>query len=282
MLVVVPYIIPPIVKAQAFYLMLSPKTGVFNQLLRSLPFINGDVGPIDPFSFPVLIVIQALSNVTFPFLLLMPILQYMDGSLEEAARISGASWRGTVMRVTLPVLSPAIIGVVVLAAILNLGSLEVPLLFGQQSGRDIFALKLWNLISSNVGELPQYGLAAAYGMVFLACTSVLFWVYRRATRHADSRASVTGKGFRPQRLALGGWRTPMIAVVWVFLVVTAVLPLLSLLWAACTPFPLPMTWDNLRHQTQFSSFGEVLSDPEFWSALTRTLIVARPRQPSPW
>ena len=148
------------------------------------------------------------------------------------------------------------------------------MLFGQQSGRDIFALKLWNLISSNVGELPQYGLAAAYGMVFLACTSVLFWVYRRATRHADSRASVTGKGFRPQRLALGRLRRPMLVLVWVFLTVTALLPLLSLLWAACTPFPLPMTWDNLRHQTQFSSFGAVLSDPEFWSALTRTVIVA--------
>ena len=133
-LVVVPYIIPPIVKAQAFYLMLSPKTGIFNQLLRALPFIGGDTGPIDPFSMPSLVVIQALSNVTFPFLLLMPILQYMDGSLEEASRISGASWRSTVRRVTLPVLSPAIIGVVVLAAILNLGSLEVPCCSGSSPG----------------------------------------------------------------------------------------------------------------------------------------------------
>ncbi|MEO6510735.1 MAG: iron ABC transporter permease [Nocardioides sp.] len=273
-LVVVPYIIPPIVKAQAFYLMLSPKTGIANQLLRALPFVDGSTGPIDPFSFPVLVVIQALSNVTFPFLLLMPVLQYMDGSLEEAARVSGASWRRTVTKVTLPVLAPAIAGVVVLSAILNLGSLEVPLLFGQQAGRDIFALKLWNLISSNVGELPQYGLAAAYGMVFLVFTSVLFWTYRRATRHADNRASVTGKGFRPQRLPLGGLRTPMLAVVWVFLLITALLPLLSLLWAACTPFPLAMTADNLRSRTDFSAFGDVLADPEFWAALGRTLIIA--------
>src|SRR5262249_42276943 len=150
--------------------------------------------------------VQALSNVTFPFLLLLPILQFMDGSLEEASRVSGASWGQTIRRVTLPVLGPAITGVMVLAAILNLGSLEIPLLFGQQSGRNIFAPRLWNLISSDVGELPQYGLAAAYSIVFLVFTSLLFWVSRRAIRNADRRASVTGKGFRPQRLTLGRWK----------------------------------------------------------------------------
>lgn len=39
--------------------------------------------------------------------------------------------------------------------------LEIPLLFGQQSGRDIFALRLRHLITPAGGQLPAYGVAAA-------------------------------------------------------------------------------------------------------------------------
>lgn len=273
-LVIVPYIIPPIVKAQAFYLMLSPETGILNQLLRLLPFVPEGSGPIDPFSFESMIFIQALNSVTFPFLLFMPILANMDGGLEEAARVSGASWMQTIRRVTWPMLWPATLGVLMLTAIINLGSLEVPLLFGQQSGRDIFSLKLWNLIGSNTGELPQYGLAAAWGVQFLIITSFLFWLYLRATRNAEQRASITGKGFRPTRLELGRW----IAPVWVFLIsfltVTAFLPLLALLWTSTTPYPIPFTIENLNEFATFAAYGEVLQDSEFWASLGRTIIIA--------
>lgn len=50
-LVLVPFIIPPIVRAQSFILMLAPETGVLNQLLRIFPWWAGEAGPIFPFSF---------------------------------------------------------------------------------------------------------------------------------------------------------------------------------------------------------------------------------------
>ncbi len=272
-LVVVPYIIPPIVKAQAYYLMLSPKTGVLNELLRALPFVPGDSGPIDPFSFTTLIFVQGFNSVTFPFLLLLPLLSNMDGGLEEAARVSGASWWQTIRRITWPMLWPGTLGILVLNLILNLGSLEVPLLFGQQSGSDIFALKLWNLIQSDSGELPQYGLAAAWGVQFLIITSVLFWLYLRSTRHAESRASVTGKGFRPGRLDLGGWRWATWVFVAAFLLLTAALPLLALIWTSVTPYPLPLSLANIQDHFGIGAYGQVLTDGEFWASLGRTVVI---------
>jgi len=273
-LVIAPYVIPPIVKAQGFFLMLSPHSGVFNEMLRALPFVGGSSGPIDPFSFTSITVVQGLSSVTFPFLLFMPILQNMDGSLEEAARASGATWRATVRRVTLPILWPAGLGVIMLQVILLLGTLEVPLLFGQQSGQDIFALRMWNFISSTTGALPQYGLAAVYGMHFFVLTTVLFLVYRRATRHADRRASVSGKGFRPARLPLGRLRWPATVGVAVFLIPTTLFPLVALLWAAITPYPIALTWHNLTHLATGSAFTAVLGDSQFWASLVRTVIIA--------
>jgi iron(III) transport system permease protein len=271
-LVIVPYIIPPIVKAQAYLLMLSPESGVLNQMLRLLPFAS-DV-PIDPYAFPTMIFIQALTNVTFPYLMIVPILTNMDGSLEESARVSGASWPQTLRRVTLPMLWPGLLGVTVLTFILGLGSLEVPLLFGQESGRDIFALKLWTLISSNAGELPQYGLAAAWGLVFLVITTIAFAIYLRATRNAERRASVSGKGFRPSTMRMGPWKIPVMLLVAVFVLLTGILPLLALLWAAITPYPVAFSWDAMLGSTDFGAFGTVLADPEFWVSLGRTVIIA--------
>ncbi|HEY1486297.1 MAG TPA: ABC transporter permease subunit [Micromonosporaceae bacterium] len=273
-LVVVPYIIPPIVKAQGFLLMLAPHTGVLNQLLRLLPFVGGQTGPINPFSFGSLVVVQGLASVTFPFLMFIPILSNMDGSLEEAARTSGASWSRTIRRVTLPILWPSTLGVIALSLILLLGTLEVPLLFGEQSGRNIFALKIWNLINSAGGGLPQYGLAAVWGLHFLVFTSLLFLLYLRATRDAERRASVSGKGFRPSRMELGRWRRPGFAGVVLFLVLTAALPLLALLWASLTPYPIGFSWHNLSTLATGSAYGAVLADPGFWQSLEHTLIIA--------
>ncbi|GAA1055411.1 ABC transporter permease [Agromyces luteolus] len=272
LLVIVPFIVPPIVKAQAYLLMLSPESGVLNQLIHLVPGM-ADV-TIDPYSFPTMIVIQSLTNVTFPFLMIVPILTGMDGSLEESARVSGASWGQTLRRVTLPMLWPGLLGVTVLTFILGLGSLEVPLLFGQESGKSIFALKLWTLISAGAGELPQYGLAAAWGCVFLVITTIAFVIYLRATRDAERRASISGKGFRPTTMKLGGWRVPVLLAVFVFTMLTAVLPLFALLWSAITPYPLAFSLDALRTQTQFGAFGEVLADGEFWASLGRTLVIA--------
>ncbi|MGX5696715.1 ABC transporter permease [Agromyces soli] len=271
-LVVVPFIIPPIVKAQAYLLMLSPQSGVLNQLLHAIPGLQ-DV-TIDPYSFGTMIVIQSLTNVTFPYLMIVPILTSMDGALEESARVSGASWPQTLRRVTLPMLWPGLLGVAVLTGILGLGSLEIPLLFGQEAGQNIFALKLWNLISAGAGELPQYGLAAAWGCVFLVITTIAFVVYLRATRNAERRASISGKGFRPTVMKLGGWRIPVLIAVFVFVLLTAILPLLALLWAAITPYPIAFSFQALVEQTQWGAFGEVLADPEFWASLGRTLVIA--------
>ncbi|MGI9824196.1 ABC transporter permease [Agromyces sp. Marseille-Q5079] len=269
-LIVVPFIIPPIVKAQAYLLMLSPESGVLNQLLRLLP---GDL-VIDPYSFLTMTVIQALTNVTFPYLMIVPILTSMDGSLEESARVSGASWPKTLRRVTLPMLWPGLLGVAVLTFILGLGSLEVPLLFGQESGKSIFALKLWTLVSAGAGQLPQYGLAAAWGCVFLVITTIAFVIYLRATRNAERRASISGKGFRPTVMKLGAWRVPVMIAVFVFVLLTAILPLFALFWASITPYPIAFSFTALAEQTQFGAFGAVLSDPEFWASLGRTLVIA--------
>ncbi|MBX3031228.1 MAG: iron ABC transporter permease [Chloroflexi bacterium] len=273
-LVLLPFIIPPIVRAQSWVLMLAPQSGLLNQLLRALPFVGGESGPIDPFAFSTIVVVQGLVSVTFPFLLLVPIMQNMDGALEEASRTSGATAWQTLRRVTLPVLFPASLAVVLLSTILLLGSLEIPLLFGQQEGRDIFALRMWTLLRGNASELPKYGMAATYGVVFLIATLAIFRVYLWVTRDAGRRASITGKGFRPTRLALGRRRWLVLAILVAYLVPTSILPAVALLWSSLTPFAMPISLDNLQRFARIDAYIAVLQDPEFYASFARTILIA--------
>ncbi|NUR89965.1 MAG: iron ABC transporter permease, partial [Nonomuraea sp.] len=248
---------------QGFVLMLAPTSGVLNQL---------SPWKIDPFDFTTMTVVQGLANVTFPFLLLMPLIQNMGSAHEEAARASGASPWQAFRRVTLPMLWPGTLGVLAMLSMLLLGNLEIPVLFGQQEGRNIFSLKLWNLITPTPGELPRYGLAAAYAVNFLILVALIFRLYLRATRNAA--ASVTGKDYRPVRLPLRRAKVPVTALVWLYLALTAALPLVALVWSSITPYAMPISWDNLVEHAGFGAFGAAASDPEFWAALGRTAVIA--------
>lgn len=274
LLVIVPFVIPPIVQAQSYVLMLAPETGVLNMVLRILPWWAGERGPIDPFSFVALVVVQGLSSVTFPFLFITPVLQNMDGSLEEAGRAAGASPLQVLRKITIPVLGPALLGVAILQVIFMIGALEIPLLFGQQAGSDLLSLKIWKLLTPSAGSLPRYGLAAAYGVNFLVVTAIIFWMYRRVTRTAARRAAITGKGYRPTRYALRRWKVPVLLLVFLYLVPTTFLPLVALTWTALTPYIMAMTWANFQEFASLDSFRAVLSDGEFWASLLRTVFIA--------
>lgn len=258
-LVIVPFVIPPIVRAQSYFLMLAPESG----LLR-----------VDPFDFTTMTIVQGLAYVTFPFMLLMPIIQNMGSSHEEAARASGGSAWQAFRRVTFPMLWPGTLGVVAMLSMLTLGNLEIPVLFGQQEGRNIFSLKLWSLITPTPGELPRYGLAAAYAVNFLVLVAVIFRVYLWATRDAAQRASVTGKDFRPVRLPLGRAKAPVTVLVWLYLILTAVLPLVALFWSSIMPYALPITWDNFVKHAGLGAFAAAVADPEFWASLGRTGVIS--------
>ena len=272
-LIIIPAIMPGIVRAQAWLLMLAPKTGIINEMIRAvLPF--WDRGPIDPFTFYGMILVQGLGNVTFFFLLLSAVLRNMDGGLEEASRASGATMFQTIRRVTVPILLPGIVAVVMLNFIITLGQFEVPLLFGISAGANIFSLRIFLALTSQAFGLPLYGEAAAYGVNFLILTYVIFFFYSKVTRQANKYATITGKGYRPTRLRLGRWKWAVLALFPLYLIITFVIPMFALFWSSLFSFFVPVTWDNFNNVADYSSYSEVLDDPQFWGGLWRTFAVS--------
>jgi len=205
-MMLIPLAMPGILRSMAWILLLSPNTGIINVGLRHVLGFWGvqlHTGPLNVFTLPGMIFVEAMGGSTTLFLLMVGAFRLMDPSLEEAARVSGASSLTTLRRVTLGLMKPAVLAAAMYAFLGNLDDFEVPLLIGLQAGIYLFP----TLIYFTAYITPSYGLASAYSSIFILFTLVMVWIYYKVViRQSDKYASITGKGFRPRRLSLGRWR----------------------------------------------------------------------------
>ena len=271
-LVLFPLMMPSLVTTMGWLLLLTERVGVLNVAVRAvLPF--WEAGPFDVFSFYGMVVVQGFGLVALVFIFLSGALRNVDPALEEASRSSGASVLTTLRRVTLPVLRPSILGIALLSAILVVESFEVPLLLASGAGADIFSTRLYFALNDASGASPAYGTVGAMGLHFLVLTYGLFLLYHRFTGGTDRYVTLTGRGYRPQRMTLGSWRWPLFALVGLFLLVTSAAPFFVLVWTSLLPQYVQPSVDALG-RVSLSQYAAVLSDSRVLSAGMNTLLVA--------
>ena len=268
-LALIPIMMPPIVTALAWIFLLGENNGLINVAIRGILGLDGE-GPFDIFTFYGLIWVQGLTMSTLAFLLLSASLRSMDSSLEEASSASGGSPLQSLRRVTLPILRPSILSTLVLLFILAIEAFDVPLVLGAKT--QIFANSVYWALNP-VQDFPRYGEVAALSLSFLTFTYVLFFIYQHFTRQANRFATITGKGYRPRRFALGVWKYPAIAIVTGFALVQFVFPLLILLWASFLDRFATPSLAQIELLT-FNSYDNIFSTGKFWAALKNTMIVA--------
>jgi iron(III) transport system permease protein len=259
---------PVMVKAIGWILLLGPNKGVINEALRAAFGIEGV--PIELFSLTGMTLLEGILWVPVVFLLTLPALGAMDPSLEEAAIMSGASLRQTLVRVTLRLALPSVLGVFMLTFIRAVESFEVPLLIGAPANLQTFTTAIYQTMHK--GFVPQYGEASAYAVLLVFVVALPLALYYRATRHAQKYATITGKGYRPALTDLGAWRLP--AGIFLLLIPLALLaPLLILFWASFLPIYEPPSIADLG-RLSFASYSAVLTRPTTIAGLWNGLIVA--------
>ncbi|MGH7823725.1 MAG: ABC transporter permease [Candidatus Binatia bacterium] len=248
-MMLLPLAMPGILRSMAWILLLSPKTGIINIWLRFLLGIF-DVevteGPLDIFTLPGMIFVEAMSGTTTLFLLMVGAFRLMDPSMEEAARVSGASSLTTLRKVTLGLMKPAVLAAAMYAFLGNLDDFEVPLLIGLQAG--IYLLP--TLIYFTAYMSPSYGMASAYSSIFIIFTVAMVWIYfKLIIKQSDRYASITGKGYRPRRISLGRWRWLGLGCFYLFFFVNILLPFFTLVWASLLPTYMAPSWSAFQYLT---------------------------------
>jgi iron(III) transport system permease protein len=263
-LVTLPLYITPLLTAIAWSWLGSPRSGLINLLARHLLGVDSLVNLQTPAG---VIFVAALAYVPLPFVLIGAALRGMDPSLEESARVHGASTLGSLRLVTLPLMLPATIGSGLLVLVQAMGLFSVPAVLGMPAGFYVAGTEIYRLLNNFPPRVSQ---AAAWGLFLLGVTGGLVWLQGAILRRR-SFATVTGKAFRPRTLELGRTRYLLAAAAWAYVTVAVLLPLGTLLWAALVSF---ITIDVRLMEFDLRHFRYVLQlYPKTYLALANSLIL---------
>ena len=227
----IPFIIPGILSTISWILLLSPKIGLINIVVKEL--LGLESAPFNIYSMWGMIWAESIHLYPLVFLLMSAAFRNMDTSLEEAALTAGSSTVQTFCRVTLPLMRPAMFSVLLINFIRGIEAFEVPALIGVPAKIAVFTTKIFLAIH----QFPSdFGLAGAYAVTLLAISTVGVLIYGRITRREERYATVTGKGYRPRVIDLGGWKyvTPGVSFLIFFLAV--IMPVFVLLWSSFIPY----------------------------------------------
>ena len=101
----IPFIIPGILSTISWILLLSPKIGLINLVIKEL--LGLESAPFNIYSMWGMIWAESIHLYPLVFLLMSAAFRNMDTSLEEAALTAGSSTFTTFRKVTLPLMRPA-------------------------------------------------------------------------------------------------------------------------------------------------------------------------------
>ena len=263
---IVPMMIPHILFAVSWVLLLNPSNGILNRVMMDLFGLNG--APFNIYSLPGMILVEGLLDLPIAYLIIAPAMSAFDVSLEESSKVCGASPLRTLTRVTLPVLRPAILASVILVIVRCLASFAVPSVIGMPGRIYVLATHIYRIIST--GFAADYGKAAAVGMSALAASILLIYLYRYLTSESGKYVTISSRGFKPALIDLKTSKVPLLGVVGLLSFVLIVLPVLVLFYTSMLPYVMVPTAKAFS-QMSWKNWTDVLRDPISVLALRNSL-----------
>ena len=244
-LMALPYYVTPLMGALAWSLIGSPSGGFLNQVWRAL---GGEGHLIDVTTPYVIARVMALFEGSVAFVMIGAVMKSMDPALEEASQVLGAGRLRTMLRITLPLVLPGVLGAAIFVFAEMLGSFSAALVLGLPSRFYVVTTAMYQLVSQYP---PQFPRAAAMGVSLFAVMFLMVYIYRRVVS-GGTFVTITGKAFRPRVMNVGSLRWSLLAICWAYLGVAVILPIFTLLYASiqrlATAFPKAgnFTLENYR------------------------------------
>jgi iron(III) transport system permease protein len=238
-------LIPVFLRTIAWIILLSPRIGLLNKWLQQLFDLTSP--PFNLYSITGMAFIQGVSFVPGAFFMLAAAYRAMDPSLEEAAYTSGAGKLRTFLKINIPITLPAIAAVMVYLFMTAIAVFEVPAIIGMPSRILVLSSLIYSATSPATG-IPNYGIAGAYGAIMLILGLTLAFLYVRLVKQGKKYTVITGRGYRPRELALGGWKWAAIGFVFFYLSIEVFIPFAVLVWASVLPYlqlPSATAWSSM-------------------------------------
>ncbi len=214
-IITLPSAIPPYLWTMGWIALANPRSGWLTLVIGK--------GRIDIYGVGGIAFVLGTSALPLVVLATKAALERIDPSLEEAARLSGASALRTFFSVTAPLIAPATFSGAALVFVFASASFGVPYLLGVAA--DPPAPTLTTRIYSEV-LMGESGLSrAAVLSVELLAVAVIVLALNSWLARAGSVRLPRGKGLAARTIALGRWRRPISIGAWVVAITIVILPL---------------------------------------------------------
>src|SRR6202158_2819434 len=180
------FVIPSYLAAIAWILLAGPNAG---WVYRAWMFLSGaDNGLFNVYSFGGLVFVSALYAIPYIFIYVSDGLGAVSSEMEDAARMLGAGPIGVAVKITLPLVAPAIFSGCLIVFLDTIALFGTPIVLGLPAHFNVAAVQLLEFFEYPVR--PEA--AAAYSLPLIAITCLALWL-QRVLRGRRSYESVTGR-----------------------------------------------------------------------------------------
>ena len=276
-----PYIMPQWTLAVVWQNLFNSNavTGTSNGLLAATLGINMPMWWCKGL-FPSLVVL-GLHYAPFAYILIGGIFRNMDANLEEAATILDTPKWKTMLRITLPMVKPAILSTILLVFGSSMGSYPVP----HYLGLTTLATKYVSLNSKYTGE------ASILAIIMMFFGVAIMLLNQLSLQSRKSYTTVTGKSGQTSKINLGRVGKYVIALALVIVTFfTSIFPIVSFAFETFLPNPGDYSFlytgdpDNLTTKwwttdeniTENGMYGQkgILHNETIWHAFRGTILVS--------
>lgn len=259
------FLIPILGTTTGWILLLDPMFGLINQGLRAIG-IGGPGGLFNIYSYWGIVFTHLVTlSISVKVILLTPGFRNLDASLEEASRVSGAGIFRTLTRIVLPVLTPVLVVVFLMALIRALEAFEIELILGRPIDFSVYSTKMYQLLRGSPPDLPSATVLATVILLLLVPMALVQrWMSTRR-----NYATVTGRQSRAL-FKLRRWRWPSFILVATAVLMMTVIPIvfqaLGSLMTLFGFFDIDQVW-TLQH------WHRALTQAAFLRTLSNSLMI---------
>jgi iron(III) transport system permease protein len=223
---------------------------------------------------PTIVVLTA-HYYALAFTVIAAALATVNGDLVEAAQMTGASRKRILFGIVLPVVTPALIAGASLSFAGAVSNFAAPALLGLPVRMQTLSTRLFGMI-----EIGQTERGYVLAILLIGISAIFLGFGNRLLSGRRSFATISGKGARARRFALGNARMPLAIIAWAICIITTFLPILLLAAASLAPSPLALFSDWTMHywigeSSPAFARGQpgIFHNPQLISALSTTLML---------
>lgn len=258
----IPVLLPPLVGVIAF-MFLYGESGILTRTIQKV--LRLQEPPFALRGITAILWVHAYTMYVYFYLFVSAALKRMDESLAEASHSLGASGFRTLLWVTLPMLTPAIVGASLLTFMTSMASFSAPYIFG--GGVRVLTLQIYN--SKLNGDLEMWMVET----VVLTLVSILFLFFLQRYEATGKYSSISKGATANLRTIDGRILRSLMAVLGIAAVFVLLLPHLTLLLIS---FSQDGTWTTeiLPPHYTTENYQRLFGDDRFLEPIVNSLKMA--------